>query len=202
MTTGLSLRKKEQLSPSDEVGQENFCKQAFFQNDVVSIYDFSKWRQNQKRSVIVGSKDSGTQHNKKVLPHSLKNITTGNVSKVPRHKFLQHEQEKTSKKQRKKKNKTEELEVVSSCRVTELWWGSSHCWGSAMDGNRSFKRHRLGTAGWQAVFYSKEQLERVELCHEMVHKQAEGLQVRIKGRLVRKLLWCISATINPDQGVK
>lgn len=77
---------------------------------------------------------------------------------------------------------------MSSCRVTESWWDSSRCWGSAMGGNRSFKRHRLGTAGRQTVLYSKEQLEHVELHHEMVHKQAEGLQVRIKGRLVRKLL--------------
>lgn len=57
-----------------------------------------------------------------------------------------------------------------------------------MGGNRSFKKHRLGMTGRQTVLYAKEQPECVELCHYVVHKQAEGLQVGIKGRLVRKLL--------------
>lgn len=54
--------------------------------------------------------------------------------------------------------------------------------------------------GRQTVLYSKEQLECVELCHEMVHKQDENLQVRIKGRISEEAV--VMAFRNPDQGVK
>lgn len=42
MTTGPSLRNKEWLSPSDEGGQEHFCKHACLQNDKAFIHDFSR----------------------------------------------------------------------------------------------------------------------------------------------------------------
>lgn len=65
MTTGPSLRNNEWLSPSDEGGQEHFCRHACLQNDKAFIHDFSRWRPNPKRSGKIGSKDSGRQHNKK-----------------------------------------------------------------------------------------------------------------------------------------
>lgn len=57
-----------------------------------------------------------------------------------------------------------------------------------MGGYRFFRKHRLGIGGRETMLYPEEQLECMELCHEMVHKPVESLQVRIKGRLIRKLL--------------
>jgi len=54
------------------------------------------------------------------------------------HELLQHE---------KKKKNTEESEVVSSCRVTEVWWDSSHDWSTTMGGYRFLRKHRLGMGG-------------------------------------------------------
>lgn len=74
-----------------------------------------------------------------------------------------------------RKKKKRNLEVVSSCRVTEAWWDSSHDGSTATGGYRFFRKHRLGIEGRQIMLYAREQLECMELCHEMVHQPVESL---------------------------
>ena len=84
-----------------------------------------------------------------LLQHDKKNQTKPNQTK--------QKQQKNPTNKQTKKTKEEELEVVSTCRVTEAWWESSHDWSTVMSVYRFFRKHRLGMGGREIMLYAEEQ---------------------------------------------
>jgi len=92
------------------------------------------------------------------------------------------------------------LESYDLVAITETWWEESHDWSMAVDGYRSFRRHRQGRKGEGIALYINKWIDCEELSLKNSHKQVESSWVRIRDRGNKGILVVGLCSRPPDQG--